>query len=133
MKTWGIVFVLVVAFVVVGNINKTNSSVVEHVIDGDTIIMKNDQRVRLIGIDAAEIETSQGKKAKTFLKNRIEGERVTLQTDPQKPNKGKYDRLLRYVHHEGTDLSALLLREGFAEVAYFSDYERYEKYRRIDE
>ena len=52
--------------------------IVAEVIDGDTIKLANGEVVELIGIDAAEIETEEGKEAKGFVASLIENFPVRL-------------------------------------------------------
>lgn len=77
---------------------------VEHVIDGDTVVIDDGTRVRLIGIDAPEIENRDyghrgdlyGEEAKQVLKQMVEGKTVDLQDGPEK--KDKYSRRLAYIY-----------------------------------
>lgn len=56
--------------------------VVEVVFDGDTIKLDNGETVRLLGIDAPESTTPAGEKAKKYLKARLAGKRVKVESDP---------------------------------------------------
>jgi len=67
----------------------TYEAFLERVVDGDTIIVRIDlgfdvlkrERIRLRGIDAAEIETDEGKKAERFVRKKLKGiEKVVLRT-----------------------------------------------------
>jgi len=89
------------------------------VYDGDTIILENGQRVRLLGINTPEIESrhraaeSGGKAAKEWLYNRIKDQKVYLEHDLEK--KDKYDRLLAHVFlADGTHLNRELIKKGLA-------------------
>src|SRR5829696_3940967 len=61
-----------------------NYRVVERVIDGDTLVMENGERVRLIGVDTPETKHPNrpieqfGKEAAAFTKRMVEGKRVRL-------------------------------------------------------
>jgi len=95
--------------------------VVSRVIDGDTIILGNGEKVRLIGINAPELKLdkkyklSLGKNAKTYLKSLIEGKQVKLSYDLQ--SKDKYGRTLAYVYlMDGTFINAMMLRKGHAKI-----------------
>jgi len=82
--------------------------VVERVIDGDTIILENEEKIRLIGIDAPELHKTKGRsscfgaESKTILTELVEGKTITLMRD--KTNRDRYGRLLRYIFLEdGSD------------------------------
>jgi micrococcal nuclease len=96
---------------------------VTHVVDGDTIdvLMKPGQpavRVRLIGIDAPEVEgqsQSFGVAASNYAKARCEGRVVTLRLDELQRDHDKYGRLLAYVYLSNNELlNESLVRDGMA-------------------
>ncbi len=94
---------------------------VERVIDGDTFVLENGQKVRLIGIDAPELE-KQGEEgeyyaneARDFLDKLISKKRVYLIKDTSETD--KYKRLLRYVYLEdGSFINEILVLEGYAQA-----------------
>ena len=65
-----------------------NCRVVERVIDGDTLLMENSERVRLIGVNTPETKHPRrpvehfGKEAAAFTRRMVEGKRVRLEFDP---------------------------------------------------
>lgn len=89
------------------------------VYDGDTVVLKNGQRVRLLGINAPEIEsryrTSEpgGIQAKLWLQEKLQNKSVHLQYDQE-----KYDRYKRQLAHlflpDGKHVNAALLENGLA-------------------
>ena len=107
---------------------------VKRAVDGDTLVLENGQRVRLIGIDTPEthinnrlyrqaqrsqtdIQTiiSLGKEAYKFTRNLVEGKRVRLEFDVEKYD--KYNRLLCYVYLEDdTFVNAKIVQEGYASL-----------------
>lgn len=107
---------------------------VKRVVDGDTLLLENGQRVRLIGIDTPEMHPSQklyrdsqrtkqdirtiqelGRRAYEFTKNLVEGKRVSLEFDIEKYD--KYNRLLAYVYlKDGAFVNAKIIEEGFASL-----------------
>jgi micrococcal nuclease len=64
-----------------------NYRVVERVIDADTLVMENGERVRLIGVDTPETKHPNrpvehfGKEAAAFTRCMVEGTRVRLEFD----------------------------------------------------
>ena len=75
---------------------------VAHVADGDTITLESGEKVRYIGIDAPELRETAGKstcygpQAKAANEALVLGAAVKLV--PDKTNRDKYGRLLRYVY-----------------------------------
>ena len=111
---------------------------VKRVIDGDTILLTNGERVRLIGVDTPETKHPQkpverfGKEAYLFTKKMVEGKEVRLKYDW--PRKDKHDRLLAYVYLlNGTFLNAEIIKQGygFAYTKYpFKYMEEFRQYER---
>lgn len=59
------------------------------------------------------------------------GDRVRLVRDPSQDNRDSYDRLLRYVIHDGRDVGRMQLRRGWAAVYVFEEpFDRVGSYRR---
>lgn len=110
--------------------NVERLGVVARVLDGDTIVIAGDERVRLVGINAPEPhpEPQPGAiEAKRFVENLCPpGAEVGLDIDDLRP-RDKYGRTLAivYVRVDGSwvNLNAELLRNGHAEVLYFSPSE----------
>lgn len=100
-------------------------------VDGDTFVATLDGedgewKIRMLGIDTPETVDPRrpvacfGKEASKKLAELLTGKRVRLESDPQADERDKYDRLLKNVILEdGTDVNALMVREGFAH-AYLS-------------
>ena len=104
--------------------------VVRRVVDGDTFVLGNGERVRLIGIDTPETVHPRkpveyyGKEASAFTKKMIEGKRIRLEYDVQKYD--HYSRLLAYVYlPDGTFLNAELIKQGYARIATFPPNVKY--------
>jgi len=88
------------------------------VVDGDTIILSNGERVRLIGVDTPETKHPRkpveyyGKEASAFTKRMVEGKFIRLEYDWQE--RDKYGRLLAYVHlMDDTFLNADIVKQGY--------------------
>jgi micrococcal nuclease len=130
--------------------------IVKRVIDGDTLLLGNGERVRLIGIDTPEVhesgklyrdaERSQrdietirklGQKSSAFVTRLVHGKRVRLEYDQANTaigNRDRYRRTLGYVYLEdGTFLNAEIVRQGYG-VAYtkypFKYADEFRKYER---
>lgn len=94
------------------------STVVVAVLDGDTLDVRlpdgRTDRVRIIGINAAEGGECFSTEAAAELDRLVGGEAVVLVDDES--DRDQYDRLLRYVEVAGEDVGAALVRGGFAVV-----------------
>ncbi len=94
---------------------------ISRVIDGDTIVLNNGYKVRLIGIDAPEIEHENipaeefGYESKRFLKETAEGKRCMLEYEPSETY-DKYGRLLAYVFVYNKLLNSEIIKQGYALV-----------------
>jgi len=103
--------------------NNRNLFYVSRVIDGDTFILSNGERVRLVGVDAPEMNYHKGKpeckalEAKLFLKELVENKKVRLVKD--KSNRDKYRRLLRYVYTGDKFAGEELVKKGLSRVKYY--------------
>jgi len=95
------------------------------VIDGDTIRIEGNYKVRLIGVNTPERGQKCYEEAKIFLKNLIEGKEVYLERD--KRDKDKYGRLLRYVYYNSTMVNLLLVKEGYAVIFFDKENRKYSK------
>lgn len=94
---------------------------VDKVYDGDTVILANGWRVRLLGINAPEIESHRqvgepgGQAARNWLKKQIKKQKVRLEWDVER--RDKYERLLAHLFTEqGTHLNLALVKAGLAIV-----------------
>ena len=107
------------------------STTVYRVIDGDTFVTNKGDKVRMIGIDAPELQTLQGIESKMYLYNLIKDKTITLQKDNYSHNEDKYGRLLRYVYLNGQDVNLLMLKKGYAKqynYFYFNKFKQYNSY-----
>ena len=95
---------------------------VVRVIDGDTIRVRVQGRqytVRLIGVDTPEtVHPTKavqhfGAEASAYTKAALEAKTVTLEADPTGDTTDRYGRWLRYVHLDGQNFNARLIREGY--------------------
>jgi len=106
-------------------------ALVARVIDGDTLVLKErDIRVRVLGIDAPEMER-EGRpaeflahKAKAHLTDLTQGKRLRLEYDRLRYD--HYGRLLAYLFlPDNTMVNAELVRQGLARVYFHTPNLRY--------
>jgi micrococcal nuclease len=97
------------------------TAVVEWVADGDTLTLTSGEKVRLLQIDAPELETDcYGKPAlRALVALTPKGTRVGLARDPSLDERDAYGRLLRYVFVRGENVNVELVREGAASPYFF--------------
>lgn len=86
--------------------------IVSYVIDGDTLILTNDERVRLIGINAPESGQNCYLESKNKLEELVDSNEVTLEKDVS--DKDMYGRLLRYVYIDSLFVNLEMVRLGYA-------------------
>lgn len=115
---------------------------VVYVSDGDTIGVRRRGTVvpvRLLGIDAPETKGTVecgGRRSTQALEALLpRGTRVSLVKDPTQDDSDKFDRLLRYVEVDGTDVGLTQVASGFAAVydydrPVFSRFDRYDRAER---
>lgn len=91
---------------------------VARVVDGDTLVLDGNERVRLIGVDTPESVDPRrpveyfGKEAAAFLRQVAEGRRVRLEFGDEA--RDRYGRTLAFVYlEEGTFLNAEIIRQGY--------------------
>ena len=97
---------------------------VRKVFDGDTILLENDTKVRLLGINAPEVEgrnksaEAGGIEAKRWLEKTLSGSKVRLEKGAE--TKDKYGRLLAHVFTENKNhLNLELIRRGLAAISIY--------------
>jgi micrococcal nuclease len=105
-------------------------AVVSRVIDGDTVELAGGARVRVLGIDAPELEKAGrpadflAHKARAVLKDLTLHQQVRLEYDRLRYD--HYGRLLAYLFlPDGTLVNAVLVRQGLARVYFHNPNFRY--------
>lgn len=109
----------------------------KRIVDGDTIIVGENIRVRLIGIDTPETKHPKkpiqkfGIESSAQMEEYLEAQKeVCLITDSIGDSFDKYDRKLAYVYREdGFDINAEMLRIGLARGYFGFPFERKEEFR----
>ncbi|MBS3175015.1 thermonuclease family protein [Candidatus Woesearchaeota archaeon] len=143
-----ILFLFLLFILVYGCTDKTiksysyeQNATILKIIDGDTYLISlngAEEKVRLLGIDCPDIEKdrmdnflylglSKEKIKYCYEKGKKELEilllkNVTLISDPLEMHRDSYNRLLRYVEFNNTDIEIWLLERGYAR---FYDYRPY--------
>ena len=102
--------------------------IVTKIVDGDTLYcdtQSESKKVRLIGVNTPEMNTSEGIVSKQFVESRLTiGDKIKLELDVREY--GPYKGLLVYVYlSNGVMLNELLVKEGYAQVATYPPNVRY--------
>ena len=111
---------------------------VERVVNGDTLLLTNGERVRLIGVDTPETKHPEkpveyfGKEACQFTRGLVEGKEVRLEYDQTR--RDIFNRILAYAYlMDGTFLNAEIIKQGYG-FAYtkhpFKHMEEFRQYER---
>lgn len=104
---------------------------VTKVIDGDTIEVEGEFRVRYIGVDTPEKGEPYYTEALQANQKLVEGKEVRLERDVS--NTDKYGRLLRYVYVGDTFVNAELVTQGYARVHAYPPDTKYQIYLQVAE
>ncbi len=122
----GLIIVLVLVsyyYFVPDNSGKLSSLVVVDVLDGDTVILENDMRVRLKGINAPETGMLHAKEAKQLLEKATLGKSVKIKHYGQ----DRYGRLLAYLFVDGENVNQMLVKSGLAHSYYYEEDDYYDE------
>ena len=112
-----------------GCLSPPGTAKVIQVIDGDTIIIEGNYRVRYIGIDTPEVHPQleeYGLEAWEANRWLVKGKQVRLEPDISETD--KYGRLLRYVYVDDTFVNAELVRQGLAEAKAYPPDIKFQEY-----
>ena len=96
------------------------------VVDGDTLRLEDGRRIRLVQIDAPEVDDREcygADATAALLRLAPAGTEVTLVRDPVLDAVDRFGRHLRYVFADARNLNLELVREGAA-APYFFDGDR---------
>lgn len=120
---------------------KEGPYVVERVSDGDTIAVRRGSSrvtVRLIGVDAPEIEgpyrhaEKGGYDARREMERIIAGRKVFLQLDSYQPERDSHGRLLAFVYAGGILANGEIIRRGYARAYRKFRHDRRDEFLRYE-
>jgi len=111
---------------------------VSYVVDGDTVVLESNEKIRLIGINAPEKQSEQNAaepyalEAKLALSELVKGIEVKVITGTEKYD--RYGRTLAYLElPDGTDVQESLIERGYAAVIAFPpNIEKIDTYLRAE-
>jgi micrococcal nuclease len=95
------------------------------VLDGDTFIFANDQRIRLLNVDAPELANCGGEEAKARLKNLVIGKFITYDESVV----DKFGRLVASVYVNDDYVNEIMIKDGWGvfEGRKTAEYENLKK------
>lgn len=115
---------------------------VVRVVDGDTIVVSPNEKVRLIGVNTPETKDPKkavecfGKEATQFTRDAVEGKNVRLVLDnvnTKRGHKDRYGRTLAYAYlTDGKMLNAELVRQGYAHAYTRFKFRHLEEFRELE-
>ena len=97
---------------------------VKKVYDGDTLLLSDGRKIRFLGVNTPEVEgrhksaEAGGERAKVWLRQRLEGRKVSLQFDVEKED--KYQRTLAHVFDQDKrHINLELIERGLAMASIY--------------
>jgi micrococcal nuclease len=127
----------------VSEVNKTTEGVeevkVNRVIDGDTIVLEDGRTIRYLNMDTPETKKPAtpvmcyGVEASKYNETSVSGRRILIK--PEKEDKDRYGRSLRFIFFVGADtssiansLNAKMVKEGYARSSIYKPNDTYADY-----
>ena len=111
---------------------------VVRVVDGDTLLLDGNERVRLIGVNTPESVDPRrpveefGKEAAEFVRRLAEGQRVRLEFGDE--SQDRYGRTLAFVHLEsGIFLNAEIIRQGYGHAYTRYPFKYADEFRALEQ
>jgi endonuclease YncB( thermonuclease family) len=108
------------------SLSAPESVTVKWVYDGDTLLLADKRKIRIIGIDTPETKhhkqkaQAYGAKAREALRELLKNNHYQVSLRYGKERKDKYDRTLAHVYlADGTNISNWMLEQGYAKTLAF--------------
>jgi micrococcal nuclease len=111
---------------------------VARVLDGDTVVLKSGETVRLIGVDAPELHHPNipvqrfAKESMAFLRRQAEGRDCALEFEPGQL-RDRFGRLLAYFFIDHRLINAELIRQGYAYAYTRFPYHRQSEFMALEQ
>jgi micrococcal nuclease len=112
---------------------------VTRIVDGDTFVIADGGKVRILYINAPELHNKKTKQkdyyadeAKSKLEELINNKNVVLEKDVSETD--RYGRLLRSVYLDKTDIGKYLVENGYAEAKFYKpDLKKENEYKEAEQ
>jgi micrococcal nuclease len=108
-----------------------SKAIVGRVIDGDTIVLGTEEKVRLIGIDTPERGEECFEEGKIRMQQLTEGKEISMIKDISETD--KYGRLLRYIYVGNDFINLIMIQEGYAHAYKYEPDVKYANIFKIAE
>jgi len=105
------------------NIPNVQKITINRVIDGDTIELKNNLKVRLKGINTPEKNMPKFQEAKQFLEYQTQNKEVSLTI----AGTDRYGRILGHIFIKNQNINEQILKQGLAHLYYYEKDSNYNK------
>jgi endonuclease YncB( thermonuclease family) len=119
-----IVTVLLLLLTTPASLAATRTAVIDHVADGDTVVLRGGETIRLVQIDTPEVygdTECYGRQASALTESILPtGTRVRIATDPALDQRDRDGRTLAYVWKGSSLVNLRLVREGAAAPYFYS-------------
>ena len=129
MKKLPLILTIFFTLVIESNAQLPTEGTIYRVIDGDTYYLSNGMKLRLIGINTPEVQSSYrnaefyGSQASMYARKWLLNRKVTIEYDRQYYD--RYDRLLVYLYVGDTMVNQWLVQQGYANVMTIAPNTRY--------
>lgn len=131
MRARLLIISLLIFIVSCGNSIETCEQFAVRVIDGDTFVLSDGNKVRLIGINAPEKGEPYSRIATRELSNIVLNKCLVLEKGAS--DKDKYGRLLRYIYADGKFANEIMIEKGLAKAFSYGNDTKYAEIFRLDE
>jgi len=105
------------------------TSGVSRVIDGDTLVLTNDQIIRLKGINTPEKSMPYDIPAKELLIKLVDNKSIQIESH----GTGRYGRTLAYLSRDGKSINEEILKQGLATLFYYGKDKNYKEFKQAEE
>ena len=109
-------FLLFVCLFLILGIASAEEDIVIQVIDGNTCVLENGNKIRYLGIDAPEKDDPFYREATQANNKLVDGKKIRFEFG--KTKKGEYGRILAYVLVNSVFVNEQLLSQGYANDEY---------------
>jgi len=101
---------------------------IQRILDGDTIEIENNQKIRLLGINTPETGEFESENAKLFMQQ-FQNKTIIYETQ----SRDQYGRILAYVYYNNQLINKQILENGLAHLYYYEKDKYYNELKLAEE